>query len=129
MSTNYFIYDTDTGLIKKTLVCNEEDIAYNHSSTESYAIGTPEASHKYFINNVFVEGTTSPSEAKAILDRAIREMRESYLMMSDWTQIPDSPLSDEKKAEWAVYRQALRDLPANSVEATTLSDVNFPTKP
>ncbi len=129
MSTNYVVYDTDTGLIKKTLICNEENIEYNHSGTESYTVGTPEASHKYFIGGVFLEGTTSPSEAKATLDRAVRGMRESYLMMSDWTQMPDSPLSDEKKTEWAVYRQALRDLPANSVDATALSQVSFPTKP
>ena len=25
--------------------------------------------------------------------------------------MPDSPLSDSKKAEWATYRQQLRDLP------------------
>jgi hypothetical protein len=31
---------------------------------------------------------------------------------SDWTQMPDSPLSEEDKAVWKVYRQALRDVPA-----------------
>lgn len=129
MSTNYVVYDTDTGLIKKTLICNEENIGYNHSGTESYTVGTPEASHKYFLDGSFVEGNTSPSETKATLDKAIREMRESYLLMSDWTQMPDSALPNEKKVEWAVYRQALRDLPANSVDATLLSEVNFPTKP
>jgi len=39
------------------------------------------------------------------------EKRNNRLTASDWTQMPDSPLSDEKKAEWATYRQALRDLP------------------
>jgi hypothetical protein len=126
---NYVVYDTNTGLIKKTLTCDESSIQYNHSDTESYTVGTPEASHKYFLYGSFVEGTTSPSETKATLDRGIREIRESLLLTSDWTQMPDSPLSDEKKAEWAAYRQALRDLPANSVDVTVLSDVNFPTKP
>ena len=129
MIYNYVVYDTDTGLIKKTLTCDESSIQYNHSDTESYTVGTPEASHKYFLDGSFVEGTTSPSETKATLDRGIREIRESLLLTSDWTQMPDSPLSDEKKAEWAAYRQALRDLPANSVDVTVLSDVNFPTKP
>lgn len=40
----------------------------------------------------------------------VRGLRFVFLMQSDWTQIADSPLSDEKKAEWAVYRQALRDI-------------------
>ena len=38
-----------------------------------------------------------------------REKRDRKLAASDWTQMPDSPLSDSKKAEWATYRQALRD--------------------
>ena len=41
----------------------------------------------------------------------IRERRDSLLSASDWTQLPDSPLSSEKKEEWATYRQELRDLP------------------
>lgn len=36
--------------------------------------------------------------------------RNLRLQGSDWTQFPDSPLTEEEKAEWAVYRQALRDI-------------------
>ena len=43
-----------------------------------------------------------------------RNMRNSLLSDTDWTQMTDSPLTSEKKTEWANYRQALRDLPANS---------------
>ena len=39
------------------------------------------------------------------------EKRNNRLIASDWTQMPDSPLSDSMKAEWATYRQQLRDLP------------------
>lgn len=39
-----------------------------------------------------------------------RRVRNDLLVMSDWTQLPDSPLDAAKKAEWATYRQALRDL-------------------
>lgn len=42
----------------------------------------------------------------------IEVRRDIRLAASDWTQLPDSPLSDAKKAEWAVYRQALRDIPS-----------------
>ena len=39
-----------------------------------------------------------------------RSMRNAFLAESDWTQYAeDNPLSDEKKAEWATCRQALRD--------------------
>jgi Phage tail assembly chaperone protein len=35
--------------------------------------------------------------------------RDKKLSESDWTQLTSSPLSDAKKAEWEIYRQALRD--------------------
>ena len=40
----------------------------------------------------------------------VRRIRNSRLTATDWTQLPDSPLTAEKKAEWSVYRQALRDI-------------------
>ena len=47
--------------------------------------------------------------ARAMVD--LRTKRNTKLAESDWTQYTDSPLTDEVKAEWAVYRQSLRDLP------------------
>jgi len=38
-----------------------------------------------------------------------RAQRDEELAISDWTQMPDSPLSASDKEEWRVYRQALRD--------------------
>ena len=39
-----------------------------------------------------------------------RSMRDALLAESDWTQYAeDNTLTDEKKAEWATYRQTLRD--------------------
>ncbi len=52
--------------------------------------------------------------------------RNTNLKMCDWTQAADSPLSDTKKAEWATYRQALRDI---TDSATSLDDVTWPEKP
>ena len=43
----------------------------------------------------------------------IVEKRNAKLRDCDWTQMPDSPLTAEKKAEWASYMQALRDIPNN----------------
>lgn len=38
--------------------------------------------------------------------------RNELLRSSDWTQIPDAPLTQIQKEKWAVYRQSLRDLPS-----------------
>jgi hypothetical protein len=40
---------------------------------------------------------------------ALRAERNTRLAASDWTQVADAPVD---AAAWAVYRQALRDLPA-----------------
>ncbi|MFO6448910.1 phage tail assembly chaperone [Erythrobacter sp. NE805] len=47
-----------------------------------------------------------PDQARAVR----RQRRDQRLAASDWTQLPDAPLSEEAKAAWAAYRQALRDL-------------------
>jgi diketogulonate reductase-like aldo/keto reductase len=39
-----------------------------------------------------------------------RDMRLELLISCDWTQLPDSPITNDKKSEWAAYRQQLRDL-------------------
>lgn len=39
------------------------------------------------------------------------KIRQMLLQNTDWTQTLDSPLSAERKAAFATYRQALRDLP------------------
>ena len=43
--------------------------------------------------------------------KAMREQRGEKLKNSDWTQVADAPVD---KAVWATYRQALRDVTAQS---------------
>ncbi len=85
------------------------------------------------VNGEVVELTAD--EIKELDDRAaardldfstIRAERNAYLNGCDWTQMTDSPLTDEKKAEWATYRQELRDLPGGF---TKVSEVVWPTPP
>lgn len=45
---------------------------------------------------------------------SLRSLRDAFLAQSDWTQMPDVTGID--KQAWADYRQALRDLPANTVD-------------
>ena len=55
-----------------------------------------------------------------------RVKRNSLLSDSDWTQLPDSQLTEAKKSEWSTYRQSLRDVPSQSNFPTTIT---WPTKP
>jgi len=54
-------------------------------------------------------------EAKAVKDaeqaKSVRTARDEKLKDSDWTQLADSTVD---KAAWVTYRQALRDVPAQS---------------
>ena len=54
----------------------------------------------------------------------VRNLRNRLLIESDWTQNRDVVLSND--AEWKIYRQALRDLPANTTDWT---NPPWPTKP
>lgn len=40
-----------------------------------------------------------------------RRLRDGLLARSDWTQLPDAPLSPSLQAQWRAYRQLLRDNP------------------
>ena len=57
-----------------------------------------------------------------------RDIRNTILSQSDWTQMPDSALTDEAKALWVTYRTALRDLPAHD-NWPNLEDADWPTAP
>ena len=56
--------------------------------------------------------------------RDVRGKRNSLLGQSDWTQNRDVVLSND--TDWKTYRQALRDLPANTTDWT---NPPWPTKP
>jgi hypothetical protein len=51
--------------------------------------------------------------------------RNSLLAHSDWTVLPDSPLSEEEAAAWVYYRQQLRDFPSQKGWV----ELPFPEKP
>lgn len=46
----------------------------------------------------------------------LRARRDAKLAACDFTQVLDAPLSAEKKAAWAAYRQALRNLPQTTID-------------
>jgi hypothetical protein len=52
----------------------------------------------------------TPEQAEVLAERA-RQRRELLLMTTDFTQLPDVPISGALRTEFSAYRQALRDLP------------------
>ena len=56
--------------------------------------------------------------------RHLRKERDRLLFETDWTQNLDVPESTRTK--WVSYRQALRDLPATTLDVT---NPTWPTKP
>ena len=75
-----------------------------------------------------VDAQTTAYRARIDADtaEAQRSNRTALLAESDWTQMADTALSTEKKAEWVTYRKALRDLPTASGWPHTHT---MPTKP
>ena len=63
--------------------------------------------------------------------RLLRIQRNQLLQETDWTQNRDVTLAND--AEWAAYRQALRDLPNTATpeldEYGNLTNVTWPEKP
>jgi hypothetical protein len=62
--------------------------------------------------NCFIPEFLSATANDAEIEQAIRRWRNSELAGSDWTQLPDVDLAN--KWDWAVYRQALRDMMAQN---------------
>ena len=82
--------------------------------------------YAYYINNSL--SYTKTENELSLIDQwaSLRQLRDELLTKSDFTQFPDSPLTDSKKAERATYRQQLRDLPANTSDP---SSPNYPSPP
>jgi len=70
----------------------------------------------------------SAEEIQAAKDSAmaqLRATRNALLTACDWTQIPDCTIP--KKADWATYRQTLRDFPSTVSDAR--STITWPHNP
>ena len=63
---------------------------------------------KYSVAEMDAEAIAAKDTEQA---KAMREQRGEKLKDSDWTQVADAPVD---KAVWATYRQALRDVTAQS---------------
>ena len=143
---NYIRFRKDTGKITQTgmypesqanlLVDDEHDVIFASASDHTHYVKNgsiveyperPSDDHEFdFILEQWVDTKTDEIRAQEALE-ALRRERNIKLAMSDWTQLPDSPLNEEQKAAWAEYRQALRDIPNTGVLSTDL--IQWPQPP
>lgn len=118
----FTIYKTSTGEILYSTTTATPIDEVGLQTGESIIEGS------YQSNEYVITDGSAVKRTDNVLD-IVRDLRKSLLLESDWTQVADTPLTDSKKAEWATYRQTLRDLPANNTSATSIDDVTFPTPP
>lgn len=83
----------------------------NHKGEEGWLDGKPRKIGDY---GPYPDGwsATGPEKSREELFRLLRAARDIRLAATDYLMLPDSPLAGERKAAVTVYRQALRDLPA-----------------
>lgn len=121
-------YNIETGDFTRIATLADDMIDANTQEGENWIEGI------YNKETQKVENGLVVSIADEILDQRkidnawieLRQYRNISLVDSDWTQTLDAPLTDSKKAEWATYRQQLRDLPSNTSDPANPS---WPEKP
>ena len=65
-------------------------------------------------------------------DRAmanLRSKRDRLLAASDWTQLPDTTLTNTQKQYWMQYRTELRNITDGLKTVEDVNGVSFPVKP
>lgn len=80
---------------------------------EGKPVWTEDSIRGKYITQVWnIRNMTTEEKAQAVEEQwfNVRQQRNSLLYMSDWTHTTDAPLNEVQKAEWATYRQSLRDI-------------------
>ena len=123
---NFYVYQLSNGKIIYSGICQESDIDKQNVPT-GYALQITENyinwSDFYVSNNTLIAIPEKPNQYSTFnyttkqweidlsqLVAAITRKRNSLLLSSDWTQLPNNPLTPEQQAAWADYRQQLRDI-------------------
>lgn len=96
--------------------CKRVNLFKPHDSATEVLVPSSPYIEGDWVYTVVVRNKTPEETAADVASKAanLRAARDRALTACDWTQLADSPLTAEKKAEWATYRQALRDLPAHA---------------
>lgn len=129
----YIIHDAD-GYIISTGTCQEEVFHLMADEGQFVIEGYCADENKRIVDGEIVdvevvEQEVSTKEQLLLTQKQLREWRNLELKNTDWTQMPDCPLTDTKKQEWADYRQQLRDLPEQNNHQTNIEEIDFPDEP
>jgi len=112
----------------------DSDLAY--PSLPNDLVSVTDEQHQAWLTQINQYGkdvVLSSGNVASFVDRAaipitwaeVRAKRNALLASCDFTQLDDVP-SHINKADWATYRQALRDLPASVSDPT---QITWPTAP
>lgn len=105
----------ENGLVVNTIEVDSLDYMPNLVEATEGGIGWS------YSDGVFTAPTDTRTDAEKANER--RDIRNSLLIQSDWTQVADAPVD---QAAWATYRQALRDIPS---QAGFPNEVTWPVAP
>jgi hypothetical protein len=121
----YTIYSEINGQIIR--IVQTDNIESQLQDGESYLDGSIDDSAYYIQNGVPVAIPPKPDQysvfdytTKQWVQNAnmaiasVSQKRQKLLYLSDWTQIPNNPLTTAQQEAWATYRQELRDIPQQS---------------
>jgi hypothetical protein len=125
---NYIIYDED-GNILRTGRCPANMLNLQVKLGEYIMEGVANDSTQIISGNQLQNKPIDVVSLKVDFQDNLRVARNGILSSTDWTQMPDAPLTIAEKAGWQTYRQSLRDLPSNYPNETDLNNVIFPTEP
>ena len=100
-------------------MANYSDVLRQYYSSSKWILRTDGNDQDSYDSLEWLDSSTKPTKAK--LDSYLssveteemivfRQMRNKKLLESDWTRIDDCGISTSKKAEWATYRQEIRDI-------------------
>jgi hypothetical protein len=121
----YSIFNKSNG--KLIRVVQTSNIDAQLLELEDYIEGSYLPDEYYVVNKLPIKISSKPSEyyyfdydtKEWVLDIDLLTLdvlskRSKLLYASDWTQIPNNPLTTEQQAAWATYRQELRDISKQS---------------
>jgi len=109
------VYNSETGEILRSVFNTQESIEKHLKEGEKYLIYEGSWRDKQVVNDKVVPISTEVLEEQRLHKawHSFKYDRNTKLKRCDWTQVPDAPVDS---AAWAVYRQQLRDLPANTTD-------------
>lgn len=120
---NFIVYN-DSGDILRVGSCQDSDFDLQPGEGELIIEGKVDDDINYKIIDGVITHSPKIPTAEEVQEK-IRAKRDALLSQTDWTQMPDSPLTEEEKQNYRIYRQSLRDLPAK-YDTININEVTFP---